>query len=406
MKFFHKFEKWLAYGLSLILCLAYYCEQASAQSNSQPIKKGETPTGMDAQSWASIQKQMQMSKYKAYPQTNGGYASANLAHGFQISYAPVGKTTLSPRDCNQDDYQIAMQLNAIGYENLAYFDKPAKVTQEDLGTASGSKVTYKWNDNLREWWINNEKGLEQWFSLQEAPKGRTANTPLHLRMALQTDMQVSQTGNRLHLQKGNTTLHYDKLKVWDATGKEIQATMHYGQEGYVDFYITEASATYPLMIDPTWTQEAYLKASNTEGGDYFGSSIAISGETVIVGAYAEDSNATGIDGNQADNSATDAGAAYIFVRSAGVWTQQAYLKASNAEGGDYFGYSVAISGETVVVGAINEASNATSINGDGTNNSAFNAGADTYLSAMQGFGHSRHTSKPPIQGQATSLAIP
>ena len=51
--------------------------------------------------------------------------------------------------------------------------------------------------------------------------------------------------------------------------------------------------------------------------------------------------------NQCYNSVTDAGAAYVFVRSAGAWTQQAYLKASNTDGGDYFGQSVSISGDTL-----------------------------------------------------------
>ncbi len=79
--------------------------------------------------------------------------------------------------------------------------------------------------------------------------------------------------------------------------------------------------------------------------------MAISGDTVVVGAPFEASNATGVNGNQADNSAPYSGAAYVFVRSGGVWIQQAYLKASNTGAGDHFGYSVAISGDTVVVGA-------------------------------------------------------
>jgi hypothetical protein len=124
-----------------------------------------------------------------------------------------------------------------------------------------------------------------------------------------------------------------------------------------------------------WTQQAYLKASNTEVSDYFGTSVAISGETVVVGAPLEASNATGVNGNQADNSASLSGAVYVFVRSGTTWTQQAYLKASNTEANDFFGNSVAISGETMVVGASQEASNATGINGDGTDNSAFRAGA-------------------------------
>jgi len=119
----------------------------------------------------------------------------------------------------------------------------------------------------------------------------------------------------------------------------------------------------------TWSQQAYLKASNTGAGDRFGGAIAISGDTIIVGAANESSNATGINGNQNDNSATIAGAAYVFVRSGTTWSQQAYLKASNAEAGDLFGTSVDIEGNMVVVGAPGEDSAATGINGSQNDNS-------------------------------------
>jgi hypothetical protein len=96
---------------------------------------------------------------------------------------------------------------------------------------------------------------------------------------------------------------------------------------------------------------------------------------VAVGAVYEDSNATGVNGNQADNSAEGAGAAYVFVRSGTIWTQEAYLKASNTDADDWFGVSVAVSGDTVVVGAPNEDSSATGVNGNQGDNSATNAGA-------------------------------
>ncbi len=129
-----------------------------------------------------------------------------------------------------------------------------------------------------------------------------------------------------------------------------------------------------------WSQQAYLKASNTEVGDQFGYSVAISGDTIVVGAWNEDSNATGVDGNGADNSASQSGAAYIFTRSGGVWSQQAYLKASNTEADDWFG-SVAISGDTIVVGSYNEDSNSTGVNGNQGNNSAAESGA-AYISSL------------------------
>ena len=114
-----------------------------------------------------------------------------------------------------------------------------------------------------------------------------------------------------------------------------------------------------------------------------GDSGALSGETIVVGAVMESSNATGVNGNQADNSAQESGAAYIFVRNGTTWIQQAYLKASNTAYVDDFGYSVAVSGDTVVVGARSEDSNATEVNGDGSDNSASLSGA-AYI--FTGFG--------------------
>ena len=138
----------------------------------------------------------------------------------------------------------------------------------------------------------------------------------------------------------------------------------------------DAGAAYVFVKSGSnWTQQAYLKASNTGGNDRFGTSIAISGNTVLVGALLEDSNATGVNGDQTDDSAKEAGAAYVFVREGNDWSQQAYLKASNTGAEDNFGDSVAISGNTVVVGAPYEDSNATGVNGNQNNNSASWGGA-------------------------------
>jgi hypothetical protein len=127
----------------------------------------------------------------------------------------------------------------------------------------------------------------------------------------------------------------------------------------------------------TWSQEAYIKASNTGASDFFGyyTAVALSGDTLAVGAYAEASSATGINGNEADNSMGNSGAAYVFTRNAGTWSQQAYIKASNTNAGDTFGQSVALSGDTLAVGAHFEDSNAVGVNGDDTNSLAPSSGA-------------------------------
>ncbi len=100
-----------------------------------------------------------------------------------------------------------------------------------------------------------------------------------------------------------------------------------------------------------WAQEAYLKASNTEAGDSFGGSVALSGDTLAVGAPREGSSATGVNGNQFDNGALTSGAVYVFKKTAGSWSQDAYLKASNTNAGDEFGWSVALEGDVLAVGA-------------------------------------------------------
>src|SRR6267142_855606 len=124
---------------------------------------------------------------------------------------------------------------------------------------------------------------------------------------------------------------------------------------------------------------AYIKASNAKKDDQFGLTVALSGDgnTMAVGATAEDSAAKGINGNQTDHSALNAGAVYVFVRSGGNWVQQAYVKASNAKAGDQFGASLALSGDgnTLAVGATGESSSATGVNGNQADTSMSGAGA-------------------------------
>jgi len=150
----------------------------------------------------------------------------------------------------------------------------------------------------------------------------------------------------------------------------------------------DAGAVYVFTRSgAVWSQEAYVKASNTDVSDWFGFSVALSGDgnTLAVGAKREDSTAIGIDGNQANNSALAAGAVYVYVRSGAVWSQQAYVKASNTAASDGFGHSVALSGDgsTLAVGAHTEDSNATGVGGDQTDNSAANSGA-VYVFARSG----------------------
>jgi hypothetical protein len=130
----------------------------------------------------------------------------------------------------------------------------------------------------------------------------------------------------------------------------------------------DAGAAYVFVNTGShWVQQAYLKATNAGAGDFFGSAVAIDGDTIVIGAPAEDGDGS----TAANNGAASSGAVYVFVRNGSAWSQQAYLKASNAEAGDGFGQAVAISGNTIVAGAPNEDSGTASQQ----NNAAPNAGA-------------------------------
>jgi len=128
-----------------------------------------------------------------------------------------------------------------------------------------------------------------------------------------------------------------------------------------------------------WREQAFIKASNPDLQDTFAANLAVSrdGNTMLVGAAMEDSRARGINGEQQDNSAIESGAAYLFTRSGTTWSQQAYIKADNADEFDEFGASVAVSGagRTLIIGARMESGGATGINGNQNDNSAPEAGA-------------------------------
>ena len=128
-----------------------------------------------------------------------------------------------------------------------------------------------------------------------------------------------------------------------------------------------------------WQSQAYLKASNTRTPHRFGNNLAMSsdGNTLVVPSYRDDSNARGFNGDQADTTATDAGAVLVFRRSAGTWAQQTYLKAPNTGAGDRFGGRVALSGDgtTLAVGASTEDGGSNGVGGNQIDESRTNAGA-------------------------------
>lgn len=113
---------------------------------------------------------------------------------------------------------------------------------------------------------------------------------------------------------------------------------------------TGETSDYDVVIERGGKQAGYLKASNTGSEDYFGLSLAMSGNTLVIGSLYEDGSLD----NQQSNAVTDSGAVYVFEQRGDAWEQQAYLKANDAAAYDYFGTTVAIDKDTIVVGAIRD----------------------------------------------------
>ncbi|MHC4657691.1 MAG: FG-GAP repeat protein [Planctomycetota bacterium] len=106
-------------------------------------------------------------------------------------------------------------------------------------------------------------------------------------------------------------------------------------DGQSNIYSDSGAAYIYACNDPNWALQQKLHQSDPADDDYFGCSVDIDGDTVVIGAHGADTG----------------GVAYVFTRSGSTWTEQQKLTASDAASGDNFGHTVAIDGNTIVIGA-------------------------------------------------------
>lgn len=330
------------------------------------------PTGLQTSDWSSIRAAYERHRHQVVPVAGHPHQwrARNLGQQWQTRFDGRG-ILVEP---NGGGWTWGLELRRYGVIGAEHEVGPTAQVRADA-----QRVTYTWDAVVDEWFVNDARGLEHGFTLRERPAGGDGPVALWLgvRGGLRPRLQSAGQGVDFLNERSESVVSYTGLMVVDANGRALAARFEPAGDG-LRLVVEDHGARYPLTIDPI-AQQAYLKASNTSSGDEFGISIAASGDTVVVGAQGEDSNATGVDGDQANNSASNAGAVYVFVRNGATWTQQAYLKASNTgnpgDFGDLFGYSVAVSGDTIVVGAPFEDSNAIGVNGAQGNNSASNSGA-------------------------------
>lgn len=195
----------------------------------------------------------------------------------------------------------------------------------------------------------------------------------------QAYVKASNTGSQ-HAFGGTVSLSADgnTLAVGAALENGASSGIN-GDQSFGSLGIQSGAAYVFVRSEGLWQQQAYIKASGARQFRFFGWAVSLSGDgnTLAVGEIGDDSNATGINGDQNNVLAVDSGAVYMFVRVEGVWQEQAYVKASNTGAGDKFGWAVSLSadGSTLAVGASNEGSATTGINGDQSDNSIIGPGA-------------------------------
>ncbi len=275
-------------------------------------------------------------KSYAIYQNDKGAKAYNAANNLQIDFTELGLKINST--VKKNDWSSNWSLSSFGYG--------AEQTAADKATlqTNGNRVELKREkQNITEWFVNEKSGVEHGFILSERPDSKKPDDDKVLRIVMNVrgdlTAQADDDEQMLTLcnNKGEKILRYEKLKVWDADGKDLTARMRTDESvGEVWLEVEDKIAIYPLTIDPTFTLQQKLTASDGRVGGLFGTGVAISGNTAIVGA---------------SNSQNGKGAAYIFVNNGTNWVEQQKLTASDGEVNDAFGTTVAISGDTVIVGA-------------------------------------------------------
>ncbi len=216
-----------------------------------------------------------------------------------------------------------------------------------LPQANEHRVEYH-RSGLTEWYVNGPLGIEQGFTVLSPPKGTSSGGALTVRLAWSGEARVQveeQSAAVVSNFAGEPVLRFSGLSARDASGRGLRTWLE--QRGAaILLRVDDREATYPVVIDPL-IQDQKLTASDGAANDTFGFSVSLSGDgnTALIGA---DLATVGSNYYQ--------GAAYVFIRSGGTWSQQQKLTSSDGAGYNNFGHSVSLSadGSTAFIGAYSD----------------------------------------------------
>lgn len=358
--------------LRLILTVALLSALSAGASDNGVAGLSSLPVAAQANISAALGRDS--SEYYARPVSGGFEASSpGLAARFTSSGVEVSSGSA----------HWGLALRGYGYGN-ALWGVNAVAPQ-----ATKNRVEYR-HGTMIEWYMNGPMGLEQGFTISQQP-GKANGQPLTIALETSGDLAATagDSGTSLNLSKqdGEELLRYTGLTAYDADGKELHATLRV-QSQQLLLQVDDRNARYPVVVDPV-VQLAKLTASDGQSGDGLGISVAISGDVLVAGTFANaayvfvkppsgwknmtqtaklapSDGTTGtyvsvaIGGNVILLGEPDAttngntGIAYVFVKPPTGWkdtSETLRLLASDGQPGDRFGSAVAISGGTAVIGA-------------------------------------------------------
>ena len=327
-------------ALVLLAALAGAASIAGHRSSPAPVVRTHLPAATSSLANAATSLQGAYSAavgrespaYAVWP-ASAGLAARNPAQNLRVRFGSSGILAARGTD------RVGMQLQAWGEGSSLQSLAGARPR------AAGNRVTYAL-PGIQEWYANGPLGVEQGFTVARAPAARGAaersSGPLTLALALSGDTRptLEAGGQGLLLTRaGTAAFRYTGLQATDARGHSLKSWLSL-QGGRLLLHVDAADAPYPVRIDPFLQQGEKLTGSGETGKGEFGASVALSsdGNTALIGG-------------SGDNSFT--GAAWVFTRSAGTWTQQGEKLTGGGESGHAeFGWSVSLSseGNTALIG--------------------------------------------------------
>ncbi|MBN2005581.1 MAG: FG-GAP repeat protein, partial [Anaerolineae bacterium] len=325
--------------------------------------------GATAGWWSSAQEDIRQSEYHATWQEGTGpeaaYQAPNRAHNLRTTFTPQGIRVV-PRVFEEETPPWEWGLTLSGYGREGHVRPVAAATLH----ADANRIAYE-RGELTEWYVNDERGLEQGFTLQPPPTSYSLlPTPLVLELTLTGDLTPNLTADGSAIEfttrGGVRVLRYSDLRVYDATGRALHTEMHLVTprasrftfrvsrltQPTIRLAVNDANAVYPITVDPLVGSPEWTAEGNQTNA-WFGSSVGTAGDVngddysdVIVGAP------------DYDNGQTNEGKAFVYHGSATGLSTTANWTAEGDQEGARFGYSVGTAGNVngdgysdIIVGA-------------------------------------------------------